>query len=78
MQTNDRSALAKELANRFAAEVADVALERFLKMVRCCPNCFFFNKQLELCGCKNVNARPPARIIAFGCDEYMGTEEIPF
>lgn len=43
--------------------------------VRCCPACENFDAQLELCKLvKPYPARPPATIIAFGCDSFdMGT-----
>jgi hypothetical protein len=68
----------RELIAGFADEFADVAFERLLKLVKCCPNCFFFNEPLELCKCSDANARPPARVIAHGCNEFLDKEEIPF
>jgi hypothetical protein len=41
-----------------------------------CLSCVSFVEQTEFC--KKFKARPPARIIAFGCSEYFDNEEIPF
>ena len=41
-----------------------------------CLNCINFVEQIELC--KLAAARPPARVIAFGCKNHFDTEEIPF
>ena len=41
---------------------------------RTCINCVEFDEPKELC--KLANARPPARVIALGCDSYIDT--IPF
>jgi len=45
-----------------------------------CVNCVHFNEDKEVCTKGGVNARPPARIIAFGCEvfvEYMETALAP-
>ena len=41
-----------------------------------CLKCDHFNEKDELC--KLVNMRPPAKIIAFGCDKYADDDWIPF
>lgn len=41
---------------------------------RSCLACEHFNESNELCG--YYNQKPPARIIAFGCDKYE--DKIPF
>lgn len=41
---------------------------------RTCITCEYFDKEKEVC--KNVGQRPPARVIAFGCEQYE--QEIPF
>lgn len=43
---------------------------------RSCIACMHFNEQAELCG--KFNARPPARVIAFACPEYIEDSNIPF
>jgi len=60
-------AVAKELAECIAHE---------LRMAtRTCVNCLHFDKQKEIC-LKFNNERPPAKIIAHGCEGY--TNDIPF
>lgn len=39
-----------------------------------CVTCYKFDEPSEMC--KPANARPPARVIAFGCAAWDG--EIPF
>lgn len=46
------------------------------KMLTCCVNCLHFNIDSELC--KIAKARPPAKIIAFGCDSFEDIDKIPF
>lgn len=42
-----------------------------------CLNCIHFRESAgEICGL--YKARPPARIIAFGCPSYDDVDEIPF
>ena len=41
-----------------------------------CLGCKRFVESEERC--KFYNARPPARVIAFGCDEFEDINEIPF
>ena len=41
-----------------------------------CLSCQSFIEAQELC--KVYNARPPARVIAFGCDRYVDNDGIPF
>lgn len=44
------------------------------RSLTCCPNCWHFDKEAEQC--KLVAARPPAHVIAFGCERYEF--DIPF
>lgn len=41
-----------------------------------CMTCENFNEEKELC--KLYNLRPPASIIAFGCEKYEDDDGIPF
>lgn len=41
-----------------------------------CLNCQHFVEGLETC--KLWNARPPARVIAFGCQSHLDIEGVPF
>lgn len=43
-------------------------------LLRSCLTCDMFKEQEEQCTV--YSARPPARVIAYGCDQYI--EEIPF
>ena len=54
-----------------------VILEIEKECVYCsCINCINFKEQQELCGL--VNQRPPAKVIALGCDSWEDKDEIPF
>lgn len=42
-----------------------------------CLTCNWFSEQGEICA--KFSARPPARVIAYGCDNYENdADEIPF
>jgi len=41
-----------------------------------CLSCAEFDEPNEQC--RKHSARPPARIIAFGCPDYFDFDEIPF
>ena len=41
-----------------------------------CMTCDNFDEPKELC--KLYNLRPPAKIIAFGCEKYEDGDQIPF
>lgn len=41
-----------------------------------CMNCEYFDEPTELC--KLYKLRPPAKIIAFGCEKYEDGDIIPF
>ncbi len=43
---------------------------------RNCLNCIYFTEVSEQC--KVWNAKPPARVICYGCDKHTDIEEIPF
>lgn len=43
---------------------------------RNCLNCQQFAEATELC--KRWNSRPPARVIAYGCEEHQDIEGVPF
>lgn len=45
-------------------------------MTSSCISCLAFNEASEWC--KTYGARPPARVIAFGCESYDDEDEIPF
>lgn len=41
-----------------------------------CLSCVSFRESDELC--LLVNLRPPAKVIVYGCDQYMDNREVPF
>ena len=45
-------------------------------LVSSCLSCKAFTESAELCG--KFGSRPPARIIAFGCEHYKDSDTIPF
>jgi hypothetical protein len=47
------------------------------EVMRTCLTCHFFLEKTETCS-KFNNQRPPARIIANGCDAYDDFDNIPF
>lgn len=55
-------------------EVKNQRSEATHLLLRTCVTCEKFDLQSETC--KQWNARPPAKVIAYGCDAYL--EEIPF
>lgn len=50
-------------------------VEKLKPIYRSCINCEHFNEYNEKC--KLYNQRPPARVIAYGCEKYEDIE-IPF
>lgn len=70
MTDNDRLKLIQELAKG----VTDQVIAGLLESVRCCPHCTHWLETPELCAnvinCPAGPARPPANIIAFGCDHF--------
>ena len=69
MSTDRKGAIAialQECGGRIARVV--------LSTVPNCVDCLHFDEKNETC--TKWNARPPARVIAFGCDNFE--EDIPF
>lgn len=69
--------IAPEIASRLADALKTVegGLDKMgpaiIAAVRCCPACEHFDGQSELCKlAKPLPARPPATVIAFGCDAF--------
>ena len=54
------------------SNVVEASLKR---SIVCCPNCDNWQARKETCGLNNQ--RPPAPIIAFGCECYIGNK-VPF
>lgn len=46
------------------------------EVTRSCISCSLFKESTETC--TKFNARPPARVIAYGCKDYFSEDEIPF
>jgi len=45
-------------------------------LYRSCLNCMKFNEKAELCAL--CNQRPPAKVIAYGCDQWEDVREVPY
>lgn len=59
---------------RVAIDIATMLPE---EVVKSCITCDWFEESSETC--KKANARPPARVIAFGCESYDNVQDdIPF
>lgn len=46
------------------------------QVLRTCLTCCAFDEPQEQC--RKYRARPPARVIAYGCKDYFSEEELPF
>lgn len=67
----------KDVAKQFGAAFED-GLREYLAtgLTQTCLNCTKFDEPSEVC--KKFSARPPARVIAYGCDDYDNPNDIPF
>ena len=68
-----------EQINAIAEELVLVMRRHLDECTRCCPNCQHWidgPKAAPIEVCELVEQRPPARIIAFGCEKYK--DNIPF
>lgn len=73
-----------ELSARFMADMIAKAtcaglatvVEQQDGMQVSCLNCMHFAEPQEQC--MKFGGRPPARVIAFGCNEHLDTGEIPW
>lgn len=61
--------MALEVAKRIAPSIAN----HFRNATKCCPNCEHFEGGM-LEKCKLNGKRPPATIIAFGCECFVDNE----
>jgi hypothetical protein len=70
----------QEQSDAMAAYVSDkispVIKTALRNATKCCPNCEHFTSS-PLEKCKLNNARPPATVIAFGCELFLDNE-VPF
>ena len=64
----------RQVVNDIANELGHVVSEHLDRCTKTCLNCDNFREKQELCVL--VGKRPPARIIAFGCEAYV--DAIPF
>lgn len=51
----------------------DVAVE--MNLVHCCINCENFDEDLEVCTLSVPPARPPVRVITFGCEAFKEVKD---
>lgn len=69
--------LIERVGNALSAVEKSLAgtMDNIMRATKCCPNCQHFTIDEE-CKLATPRARPPAKIIAFGCDGYK--EGVPF
>jgi len=67
---SNRSIAVNQIAEHLAARIR----QHLDECTRCCPNCDHWMPGKELC--ELVMQRPPADVIAFGCERY--DDAIPF
>lgn len=63
-----------DLASAITNAIETVAKQNHI--YQSCLNCLNFQEQKELCSL--YNQRPPAKVIAFGCESWDDKDEIPF
>lgn len=64
----------RQVVNDIANELGHVVSQHLDRCTKTCVNCANFVEKTEICTL--AKQRPPARIIAFGCEKYE--DEIPF
>lgn len=64
----------QQAVSGMADYLRDALVSALDRATRTCLNCERFDEPTEMC--EKFQARPPARIIAHGCDEHE--EEVPF
>ena len=69
-----------EMMQQIASSITNEIIVGLQESVRTCVHCEFWLRERELCNnatnCPQGPARPPANIIAFGCDHFK--RDIPF
>lgn len=78
-QTFGGDARRREIVNDIANELSHMVMVHLDRCTKTCVNCGHWRqgpptKPMEVCGL--VNKRPPAKVIAFGCEHYE--DSIPF
>ncbi len=71
---DDRVGLLSELASKIVDRGVITTALTNANVYRNCLTCTYFVEHMEMC--ERFNARPPARIIAYGCEKH--SDEIPF
>ena len=64
----------KEALDYLATDLAKRIRDHLMQSMQTCIRCSHFDDKPEVC--RLANARPPARIIALGCEKY--DETAPF
>lgn len=72
--TNNLKLSREEAVKGIAEHIGGIIREHLDQCTKTCINCEHFSEDHEICN--RWNARPPARVIAFGCEAY--TDKIPF
>lgn len=73
-QTDSKVLLDKDIASSIQA-VAKAVAKAVVDGRRCCIHCVHFDEASEMCAL--AQQRPPARVIALGCDAFI-EDDIPF
>lgn len=59
----------KEFDENALVSVSRIVATTLEMSMKCCPNCEHFDDKSEKCGLNQL--RPPAKIIAFGCECFV-------
>jgi hypothetical protein len=71
---SNRTALVEMLKQAVSGAVIGIMNEE--KPTPSCISCVHFIEQQETC--RLYNGRPPARVIAYGCESYNDVLEVPY
>ena len=66
----------REVVDNIMSDLVIGIRETLEAQTKSCLNCISFNEQTEVC--TKFNQRPPARVIAFACENYEDDHDIPF
>jgi hypothetical protein len=70
----EREALANHVREKIRTAINEVLANQII--ISSCISCINFDEPSEIC--KVFKQRPPARIIAHGCPEYVDAYDIPY